>query len=304
MAYKHRSIGLVLGGGGARGAAHIGALKVLHDNGIEFDKIVGTSAGAVIGAMYAGSKDPDWMITRFKEFVKSDEFKKTRVKSVRPDKNPDSVFSQMSRFVHNQFVIAMAINKESIIEKKILKDAIEFLMPVKDFNELLVPLSVVCTDLNSGETIVYDEGDLIEAVVQSASIPGFVEPTLINGRRIVDGGVTDPFPIHVIKGSVDFILGVNISRSYPKPLKKANIIEIITRTEMITSLKLSEALVKQADFVIKPDTMGLHWSEFQEIEKLINNGAEAVERSLPELIIELEKKPSLKQRISQLLGVS
>lgn len=303
MSRKRRTIGLVLGGGGARGAAHIGALKVLHPQGIQFDRIAGTSAGAVIGAMYAATLDPEWMIDRFHAFIKSDEFKHTRVKSVRPDKNPDSVLGQMSRFVHNQFVIAMAINRESIIEKKVLIDAIRFLIPVREFSDLQIPLSVVCSDLNSGETIVHEDGNLIEAVAQSSSIPGFVEPTLQDGKRIVDGGVTAPFPADVIRDRVDFLLGVNISWSNPKPMKKSNILEIITRTEMITSMKLTSNLVKQADYVIKPDTMGLHWSEFNSIDALIDKGSQAAKAALPALLKELNKKPSLKVRLAKLMKI-
>jgi len=300
--YKKRTIGLVLGGGGARGGAHIGALKVLHNKGIIFDRIAGTSAGAIMGAMYAATLDPDWMEDRLHSFIKSDVFKKTRIKSVRSDRNPDSVFGQMARYVHNRFVIAMAINKEAIVEKKILEDAIKYLVPVNNFNDLKIPISIVCSDLNSGETIVHEEGDLIEAVVQSSSIPGFIEPTIKDGRRIVDGGVTAPFPSNILKDKVDFILGINISRGKPLPMKNANLLEIITRTEMITSLKLTESLVKQADFVIKPDTLGLHWSEFNEIDKLIENGTNAAEEAFPMLINALNKKPSLKQRLGRWIG--
>lgn len=304
MPKKNKKIGLVLGGGGARGAAHIGVLTVLHREGFEFDRIVGTSSGAIVGAMYAATKDPEWIAERFRKFIKSDAFKKTRVTSVRSDRNPDSVFGQMSRFVHNQFVIAMAINRESIIEKNLLVDAIRFLLPVDEFKDLKIPLATVCTDLNSGKTIVREEGDLVEAVVQSSSIPGFVEPTIIGDQRLVDGGVTAPFPSSIIKGKVDFILGVNISRGYPKPLKKANILEIITRTELITSMKLTEAMTDQADFVIRPNTMGLHWSEFNKIDDLISNGQQAAESALSELYEKLDKRLTFRQRIAQWISVN
>jgi len=159
-------IGLALGGGGARGAAHIGVLKVLHNNGIIPDVIGGTSAGALIGAMYAATQDPDWIDKRFKEFMSSDVYTELGVERLQLGQNPESVIGQVTKFVQDRLVFAMALTRTSIIKKDRLVKAFDYLMPVKSFEKLKIPLNVYATDLQTGETICYNSGDLIDAVAE------------------------------------------------------------------------------------------------------------------------------------------
>ncbi len=209
-------IGLALGGGGARGAAHIGVLKVMHKNGIVPDIIGGTSAGALIGAMYAATKDPDWIDKRFKEFLGSDEYEELGIGRLQSDQNPESVIGQATKFVQDKLVFAMALTRSSIIKKERLSRVIDYLLPVKTFEELKIPFNAFATDLQTGETICYDSGNLVDAVTQSSSIPGFVEPTKQKDKLIVDAGVSAPLPVRELKDKANFIVGVDISRGAPK----------------------------------------------------------------------------------------
>ena len=294
-------IGLALGGGGARGAAHIGVLKVLHKNGIIPDVIGGTSAGAAIGAMYAATKDPDWIDNRFRDFLASDVYKEMGVDRLQADQNPESVIGQITKFVQDKLVFAMVLTRSSIIKKERLAKAYNHLIPVKSFDELKIPLNVFATDLQSGETICYDSGDLIDAVTQSGSIPGFVEPTIDNGKLLVDSGVSAPLPVRELKDKADFIIGVDISRGAPKiPMKKINIIEIITRAERITSQYYTDMLSDSADFLLRPDVLGLHWSAFDKYETLLENGMIEAEKRIPDLKQTLKYRKSLRYRLFHL----
>lgn len=294
-------IGLALGGGGARGAAHIGVLKVLHNNGIIPDVIGGTSAGAVIGAMYAATQDPDWIDKRFKEFMSSDVYTELGVERLQSDQNPDSVIGQVAKFVQNRVVIARALTRTSIIKKDRLVKAFDYLIPVKTFKELKIQLNVYATDLQSGETICYNSGDLIDAVTQSSSIPGFVEPTQNNDKLIVDAGVSAPLPVRELKEKVNFVIGVDISRGAPtQPLKKVNIIEIITRAERITSQYYTNMLSNESDFLIRPDVLGLHWSEFNKYDILVENGMNAANEKIVELKETIKYRKSLRYRLFHL----
>lgn len=291
------SIGFALGGGGARGAAHIGVLKVLHKNGIVPDVIGGTSAGAIIGAMYAATKDTEWVEDRFRNFLNSDEYESMGVERLESD-HPESVIGQVTKFVQDRLVIAMALTRNSIVKKSRLTNALEFLIPVRSFEELKIPLTVFATDLQSGDTISYDSGELIDAVVQSGSIPGFIEPTFEDGKLIVDAGVSAPLPVSQVKDKVDFTIGIDISRGYPKePMRKTNIIEIITRSERITSQYYTDMLAKNADFLIKPDVMGLNWSAFDKFEELLQNGTDEAKLRLPQLKQTLKYRKSLRYRL-------
>jgi len=294
------NIGLALGGGGARGAAHIGVLKVLHKNGIKPDVIGGTSAGAVVGAMYAATQDPEWIDNRFHEFLSSEEYNEMGVDRLQSDQ-PESVIGQVTKFVQDRLVFAMALTRSSIIKKERLAKAFGFLIPVKTFEELQIPFSAYTTDLQSGETICYNRGDLVDAVVQSGSIPGFVEPTKDNERLIVDAGVSAPLPIRYINEISDLSIGIDISRGAPKEaMKKVNIIEIITRAERITSQYYTDMLADTADFLFKPDVLGLHWSSFDKYDVLVQNGIDEAEQKIDKLKRLLKYRKSLRYRLFHL----
>ena len=295
-------LGLALGGGGARGAAHIGVLQELHQGGVKIDTIAGTSAGSVIGAMYAATGDPFWVENRFRDFIKSKPFSGLRSKRLAKGGNPDSVFDQIAKKVSDQYVMMMSLKRRSIIKKDPLLKAIKFLLPVSTFKELKVPLKVISTDLNSCEDRIDDSGDLIEAVVRSCSIPGFVEPSELNNEIIVDGGVGMPIPVPAIKKECVFTLAIDISRYQLKPMKKVNMMEIIKRADMVTSLRLKARLSEEADFVISPNTMGLHWSDFDQFETLIEKGKDAARISLDQLKTSINQKQTIFSKMKEWLS--
>lgn len=295
-------LGLALGGGGARGAAHIGVLQELHQGGVKIDTIAGTSAGSVIGAMYAATRDPFWVENRFRDFIKSKPFSGLRSKRLAKGGDPDSVFDQIAKKVSDQYVMMMSLKRRSIIKKDPLLKAIKFLLPVSTFKELKVPLKVISTDLNSCEDRIDDSGDLIEAVVRSCSIPGFVEPSELNNEIIVDGGVGMPIPVPAIKKECVFTLAIDISRYQLKPMKKVNMMEIIKRADMVTSLRLKARLSEEADFVISPNTMGLHWSDFDQFETLIEKGKDAARISLDQLKTSINQKQTIFSKMKEWLS--
>ena len=129
-------LGLALGGGGARGAAHIGVLQELSKAEIQIDLIAGTSAGSIIGAMYAASNDPFWVESRFRKFMKSESFEGLRSGRMLDDRNPDSVLDQIAKKVKDHYVVMMGLNRDSIVKKDPLRKAISFLVPVEKFDEL------------------------------------------------------------------------------------------------------------------------------------------------------------------------
>ena len=295
-------LGLALGGGGARGAAHIGVLQELEKSNIRIDMIAGTSAGSTIGAMYAATGDPDWVENRFREFLVSDVFKGLRSRKLLKDRNPGSVLEQIAKKVKEHYVIMMGLNRKSFIKKEPLQAAISFLIPVKTFEELIIPLKVIATDICSGEDMVHDSGDLVEAIVQSSSIPGFVLPTTNGDKTIVDGGVSMPIPVPVIKNSCELTIAVDVSRYQLGSFEDPNILEIIKRSDIITSLRLKSRLAAEADFVIRPDVVGLHWSDFDQFDILLENGRKAARDVINQLEIEIDRRNSLFYRMKQWLS--
>ncbi|GAB2602149.1 patatin-like phospholipase family protein [Spirosoma areae] len=169
-------IGLVLSGGGARGIAHLGVSKALLEMGIGFDQIAGTSAGAITGALLAQGYSPDEGL----KIIESSSF----MRHLRP-----------------------AWNRMGLLRIDALIDLCRKYVPHDSFEGLKIPLHVVAVDLNDGEQIVFEQGELVRPVLASCCLPGIFEPLLINKRQYVDGGVLNNLPVDIIENKVDFIIG-------------------------------------------------------------------------------------------------
>ena len=169
-------IGLVLSGGGARGIAHLGVIKALQEIGIHFDQIAGTSAGAITGALIAQGYSPDESL----KIIESSSF----VRHLRP-----------------------AWNRMGLLRIDTAVDLYKKYIPHDSFEGLKIPLHVLAVDLNDGEAIVFEQGELIRPVLASCCLPGMFEPMLINKRQFVDGGVLNNLPVEIIENKVEIIIG-------------------------------------------------------------------------------------------------
>ncbi|MBL7014399.1 MAG: patatin-like phospholipase family protein [Candidatus Marinimicrobia bacterium] len=296
------TIGLALGGGGARGAAHIGVLQILDSENIPIDRIAGTSAGAIIGAMYSASLDTQWVEKRFREFLDSGALDKLEKRSLLADRSPDTLFSQVAKKVKDHYVIMMGLNRVSLLKKDKMAEALSFLIPVDSFEALKIPMHIIATDLQSTESVVYSSGDILEAIVQSSTIPGFIEPTISNEQMLVDGGVSMPIPVPVLQPMVDIKIAVDISRRDLDELKDPNMIDIMKRSETITSLALKSKLSLEADILIRPNVLGLHWSEFDQFDLLLENGQKATKDALNDIKKLIQKRSGWKHKFHQWLN--
>ena len=273
-------LGLALGGGGARGAAHIGVIQTLHRAGVRPDVIAGTSAGSTVGAMYAATLDPDWIEKRFREFIEHESFRTFNSGELLDGRNQETFLSKVTSKVKQHYMVILGLNRSYVAKREILENAVDYLLPVDTFEELKIPLKILVTDIHSGEDIVYESGELKEASVQSSSIPGFFEPTHKDGRLLVDGGVTAPLPVSVLKKLTEVVMAIDITNHSLKPLEDPNMIEIVRRSDIITSLKLKERIAQDADILIRPDVLGLHWSEFGKFDDLLKSGRDAAAKTL------------------------
>lgn len=273
-------LGLALGGGGARGAAHIGVIQALHRAGVRPDVIAGTSAGSTVGAMYAATLDPAWIEKRFREFIEHESFRTFNSGELLDGRNQETFLSKVTSKVKQHYMVILGLNRSYVAKREILENAVDYLLPVDTFEELKIPLKILVTDIHSGEDIVYESGELKEAIVQSSSIPGFFEPTHKDGRLLVDGGVTAPLPVSVLKKLTELVMAIDITNHSLKPLDDPNMIEIVRRSDIITSLKLKERIAQDADILIRPDVLGLHWSEFGKFDDLLKSGREAAAKTL------------------------
>ena len=288
---KTPALGIALGGGGARGAAHIGVLQKIKEAGIKVDIVSGVSAGSVIAAMYAFSEDPFWIEDKFRKlWSKSDFISKKKMTS---DNDKSISFAEsFKKKISDHYTAIHNLHKNSLVDTFELEEAIKTLLPINNFSELKIPLKVVATNLNNGEDVVYERGDLIGPLVQSCSIPGIFSPITERNKVISDGGVGMPIPITVIKDICNFTIVIDIGQYKLNGLDSSNAKSITKRANIITSNRLKSLLSLQADFVIKPDTLGKEWSDFNACEDLLIQGRKSAENIMNELMKSLKKKKS------------
>ena len=286
--YKNLKIGLALGGGGARGACHIGVLKSLERRGIIPDIISGTSAGSMIGAMYASQASAAIVEEKYTEHVNGEDFKDLGFRYIPNNEKDDSVFSQVFKQMKNQYILMVSSTRKSLVKNERLAKAANNLFESNQFDDLKIPLIVTATDLISGKPMLYKAGNVVDAVVKSSSIPGFVEPTYIDNRMLLDGGIVFPTPVPPLVGECDFIIAVNISKAFNTSEEPDNIFEITNRARDISTLHLNSYLLNQSDFVISPEHEDVHWSAFDRTEEFIKNGYNAAESEMEKLLIQLD----------------
>ena len=261
-------VGLALGGGAARGLAHIGVLEVLKQERVPINMIAGTSIGGMVGALYAQGKDPSLI----KELA-------TKLNLVKLLSLADLALSK-SGLLGGKSVV-------NLLKKTMGKDA--------QFNELPIPLALVATDIITGEEVVIDEGSVLEGVRASISIPGIFTLAKRQGRYLVDGGLVNPVPTSVLKKmGANFIIAVNVmpdvgirvrqlKKEGKKEWKEPNIFNVILQSLYIGTYVIAKASIKGADITISPDTAKINPGDFHHALECIEQGEIAARETMPEL---------------------
>ncbi len=265
-------LGIALGGGGVRGAAHVGVLQEIDSAGIKIDRIAGVSAGAVIGCLYAYSLDGKWVEDHFRNIWSSQSLSGLTSKTFFDNGSTKSFVGGVKRTLTDYVIALISLHRNSLIKNDQLREILELLVPVDNFDQLKIPLKIISTDIASGKDVISEEGNLIDALIKSCSIPGIMEPVIEGQRVIVDGGVSMPIPISPLLESCDVTVAVDIGVYKFDSLKNPNAKSIKIRSDIITSNRLKLKQVSDADLVIRPDTNGLHWSRFDAGEILLENG--------------------------------
>lgn len=247
-------LGLALGGGAARGFAHVGVIQVLEEAGIRVDLVTGTSAGSFVGALYASGRNAqqlqqiaetleeatfaDWMLPLFNRGVLRGE--------------------ALSRYVSQQ-------------------------TGGRGIEQLPLPLGVVATDLRTGEGVLFRRGDLGTAVRASSAVPSVFQPVAINGREYVDGGLVSPVPVRYARQmGADVVLAVDIS-SAPEGNTATDPLRVLLQTFAIMGKSINTWELREADVVVRPSLVGVGSADFASRRRAIEAGRAAMREALPQL---------------------
>lgn len=252
-------IALALGGGAARGFAHVGVIKALEAQGIVPDIVVGTSAGAVVGALYASG------LTGF-------DLQKL---AMGMDESQIGDWSLPDRGVFKGEALQNFVNKS---------------VGQRPLEKLPRSFGAVATDLRSGEAVVFRTGNTGTAVRASATVPGVFQPVQINGREYVDGGLVSPVPIRFARQmGANFVIAVDISAK-PKDMSTRSTLDVLLQTFAIMGQSISRFETTEADIVIRPVTSELSATDFAARHKAVLEGEKAAAAVMAELKSRLEKK--------------
>ncbi len=277
---------LALGGGGARGLSHLGVLQVLEREGVSVDAIVGTSAGAVVGAAYALNPSAT-EITRvalkyFRESAeRSSAFKKVLLGSEDAEQN---FVANLISSIKKGYVFSALLRRPSIFPTKRLMDVISDLVPDKQFSDTQIPFAVPALDIRSGEEVLLREGSIREAVLASCSLPGFFPPVAHGEQLLVDAGVIGPVPVSAAHSfRPGHVIAVDITSQLPEIVEITQGLDAILRVETIACKRLNDLELERADVVIRPNVGEKYWSDFSGLDALISEGVGAAELVLDEL---------------------
>ena len=257
---KVPKLGLALGGGAARGFAHIGVIQVLEENGIKPDLVVGTSAGSLVAAFYASGKTGaqlQWLADTM------DESQLT-----------DWTIPFMSRGMLRGEALGRYVNSQLNGAK---------------IEDLKMPLGIVATDLQTGDGILFRRGDIATAVRASSAVPSVFEPVRIGNKDYVDGGLVSPVPVRSARQmGADIVIAVDIS-SRPEDAKTSDMLKVLLQTFSIMGKSISQLEMAQAEVVVRPAMPDVGSAEFTARQKSIEAGRAAMKLALPALKAALAK---------------
>jgi NTE family protein len=251
MATKKYPLGIAFSGGGAKGAAHCGALQALKEYGIQPDIVSGTSVGALVAVFYSSGLTPKQMIETFQglNFFKD--------------------------------IVSPSLPKGGLFDSRPLLSLIQNLVPYSRLEELPIPTLIVASDMEHGVSKVFTKGEIAPRVVASCSIPVIFQPMCINGTHYVDGGTFQNLPVSAIRQKCDKVIAFNLNHLESEKHKN-NLISIAYRSFMMMMVSNVTADAAQADLFVELDTYGCMAHDLSRIEELFFRGYESTVKALEE----------------------
>jgi NTE family protein len=251
---KELRLGLALGGGAARGFAHVGVIQVLEEAGLRPGFVVGTSAGSLVAALYASGKTPAELV-RVAETMQEAEI-------------TDWMLPILNRGALRGEALAKYVNTQ---------------VGGRSLEQMRIPVGIVATDLGNGEAITFRRGNTGAAVRASSAVPGVFQPVRVGEREYVDGGLVAPVPVRQVRDmGANFVIAVDIS-SDPEGNPSADTFQILMQTFAIMGKSINHLALKEADWVVRPALSGVRSADFGARQRSIEAGRAAMREALPGL---------------------
>lgn len=296
---KKPKIGLVLSGGGAKGLAHIGVLKVIDSLGIKIDYVGGTSMGAIVGGLYASGfsgKELEYLFNRVDVDALLQDFTPRNSKTFYEKRN-DEIYAVTLPFDKFKIGLPSALSK-GLYNFNLISRLTLHVSHVNDFKDLKIPFFCIATNAETGKEVILDKGNLAKALVTSGALPTLYNPIEYDDQLLIDGGVVNNYPVEEIrKRGADFIIGVDVQDGL-KGRDQLN--DVTSLLGQINSYSMAEKMIekiKLTDIYIKPDIKGYNVISFDKVSELIPKGEYAAKQLLENSFLEQNKNSSGRSRV-------
>ncbi len=283
---KKPKIGLVLSGGGAKGLAHIGVLKVIDSLGIKIDYIGGTSMGAIVGGLYASGYtgkqlDSIFSTLNIDDLVQDNIPRKSKLLF---NKRNDDIYALSLPFKKLKLETPNALSK-GFYNYNFLSELTYHVRNIRDFKKLPIPFFCMATDIETGQEVILNKGIFPQALIASSSIPSVFYPIEIEGKLLIDGGVTNNYPVEKLKElGAEFIIGVDVQEELKDRKDLQGITTIFGQISNFNTQSQMKSKRQLTDIYIKPEIKGYTVLSFENGKKIIENGEHATRIFLSELI--------------------
>lgn len=277
---------LALGGGGARGLAHLGAFALLEQHGIPVRAIVGCSSGAMVAAMWLAYGSSEAAVRRWREYLAAGfPISVPGVRLTASNGRRSSLLTRAIAAITDGIAFVKILRRSYVVDPELSRRVMEFLVPAGTIEALRLPLALVATDYRAGETVILDRGDLRELVSASCAMPVMSAPQRYGDRLLIDGGVMAEVPVEqaceLFGGPV---VAIDTPEDLPDELPDCpSLPKAFIWADTLTHRALRHRQLAGADLVIAPKVAQIHWSEFGRIDEAMQAGHEATAAVLPRL---------------------
>ncbi|NQY04847.1 MAG: patatin-like phospholipase family protein, partial [Flavobacteriaceae bacterium] len=279
-------VGLVLSGGGAKGLAHIGALKVIEESGLRIDYIAGTSMGAIVGGLYASGFSADQL-----EYI----FSRIDLDELINDKTPREIKSFQEKEDEERRALTLPFSRFKISFPQSLSsgqnnyntfvELLDHVKDVDDFSKLPIPFFCIATNVETGEEVVLDKGFLPQAIAASGALPSLFEPVFIDDKLLLDGGIVNNYPIYKLKEKgVDVIVGVDVQDALKDKEALKTLSNVLLQISNFQTQRQMQSKAEDTDVYIKPDITDFSIMSFNKGEAILRSGNDAAKEHLGDLI--------------------
>ena len=268
------SFGIALGGGGAKGLAHIGVLEVLEEQGIRPRYVAGTSIGSVVGALYCSQGSAEGLQERAKQMIASEEFKALELDKFYA--SAENIFERFRNELFEKFYLGSLLFKKSHSKHDATKKIYRDMFGATSFEDCKIRFACNALDIQSGEEIVFSHGPLADAVWASCAIPGIFPPFIQDQRIFVDGGVIDNIPVEPVRSiGADNVVAVYLNKRPSYDGMPNTGFQINQRSYSFMKYHQDMRVLARADLIVQPDVAEFHWADFSSVDVLIERGRQA-----------------------------